>query len=85
MAKDNHITFKPEEAHPAPDLRDRITDKTGRTLNLLSDCNDALLRIAKEPELLNSICDLIVKTGGYPFAWVGYARMDEVPKITSST
>jgi len=81
MAKDNHITFKPEEAHPAPDLRDRITDKTGRTLNLLSDCNDALLRIAKEPELLNSICDLIVKTGGYPFAWVGYARMDEARTI----
>ena len=52
-------------------------NRGGRTLNLLNDCNDALLRIQDEPALLQSVCRLIVETGGYPFAWVGYARMDQ--------
>ena len=52
-------------------------DKTSRTLRLLSDCNDALIRLKDEIQLLHSVCRLIVDKGGYPFAWVGYAGLDE--------
>ena len=81
MAKDNEVTDKPAAARLASLSSDSRTNKSSRPLNLLSDCNDALLRIDDESELLQSVCSLIVKTGGYPFAWVGYARMDAARTI----
>lgn len=81
MTTNNDLTDKPTdksaEISPTPRSTKKIVDKTGRTLRLLGDCNDALLRIQDEPELLHSVCRLIVEKGDYPFAWVGYARRDE--------
>lgn len=76
------MTIKNEVKNkPASESKNRITDKTSRTLKLLSECNDALLRIADESELLHSVCRLIVEIGGYSFTWVGYARHDKEKKI----
>lgn len=47
-----------------------------RALRLLSDCNQTLIHAEEEQHLLDDICQLIIKTGGYPFAWVGYADPD---------
>ncbi len=47
-----------------------------RALRLLSDCNQTLIHAENEEHLLNDICQLIIKTGGYPFAWVAYADPD---------
>ena len=46
--------------------------RLNRTLRLLSDCGDALVRSADEPALLDRICREIVEVGGYRLAWVGY-------------
>lgn len=81
MANNNEVTNDKTGVHPAPESKRTITDKTNRTLKLLSDCNDALVLVREESELLNSICALIVEKGGYPFAWVGYARTDEARTI----
>ena len=54
-----------------------VLHKTIRALRLLSDCNDALIRIKNELELLQSVCNLLDETGGYRYAWVGYALHDE--------
>jgi len=35
------------------------------------------MRATDEPSLLQRICDLVVKVGGYRLAWVGYAEHDE--------
>lgn len=45
-----------------------------RALRTLSACNEALVRTTDEQELLQRICDLIVETGNYRRAWIGYAE-----------
>lgn len=44
-----------------------------RALKTLSGCNSILVRSTDETRLLHDICELIVDTGGYLGAWVGYA------------
>ncbi|HTJ96166.1 MAG TPA: EAL domain-containing protein [Rhodocyclaceae bacterium] len=61
--------------------------RLNRSLRLLSDCNQTLIHTEDENHLLRDICQLIIKTGGYPFAWVGYAQEDKVlrPVATAGT
>ena len=51
--------------------------RSNRQLRMLSDCNQALVRITDEMELLTTICTITVRAGGYRMAWVGYAEQDE--------
>ncbi|MFZ2974231.1 MAG: bacteriohemerythrin [Ferribacterium limneticum] len=51
-------------------------NRLNRALRLLSECNLALVRNDSELELLKDVCRLIVKTGGYMSAWVGYGEHD---------
>lgn len=51
-------------------------NRLNRALRLLSECNLALVRNDSEAQLLNDVCRLIVNTGGYMSAWVGYAEHD---------
>jgi PAS domain S-box-containing protein len=51
--------------------------KVNRTLEMLSDCNQALVRAKREDELLENICRVIAQKGGYPLAWIGYKEQDE--------
>jgi len=44
-----------------------------RALKTLSGCNAILVRATDEPRLLDDICRLIVDTGGYRGAWVGFS------------
>ncbi len=48
--------------------------RANRALKTLSGCNGILVRASDETQLLNDICRLIVDTGGYRSAWVGYAE-----------
>ncbi len=50
--------------------------RANRALRTLSACNEALVRAVSEPELLDSICRLVVEKGGYSMAWVGFADPD---------
>ncbi len=59
----------------ARDISER--KRAERALRALSDCNESLMRATDEPSLLQRICDLVVKVGGYRLAWVGYAEHDE--------
>jgi len=47
-----------------------------RALRLLSLCNQILIHAQDEQKLLDDICRLIVETGGYLMAWVGFAEHD---------
>ncbi len=55
--------------------------RTNRSLQVLSRCNEALMRVEDERELLLEICRLAVDVGGYRMVWVGYARDDEQRSI----
>ncbi len=55
--------------------------RVSRALRTLSACNEALVRAANEPELLNAICRLVVETGGYRLAWVGVPEQDAAKTV----
>ena len=50
--------------------------QTNRALRVLNESNQALVRIDDEPGLLREICRIIVETGQYRMAWVGFAEND---------
>jgi PAS domain S-box-containing protein len=55
---------------------EQALERANRALLTLSACNEAVVHALNEPELLDSICRLIVETGGYRMAWVGFPEND---------
>ena len=51
--------------------------RSHRALQVLNECNHTIVHASTGQELINEICRIIVDTGGYRFAWVGYAQSDE--------
>jgi len=51
--------------------------RTNQILQMLSDCNEAIVRIDDQQQLMQELCRIIVEVGGYPFAWVGLAENDK--------
>ena len=64
-----------------PGDRDHEVNKELRRLNralrALSGCNQALAEASSEQQLLNQICEIIVRVGGYRMAGIAYAGLDE--------
>jgi PAS domain S-box-containing protein len=69
-----------KKAHDELDhkVRERTEElhKANQTLRMISECNEVLVRLADEFELVKEICQIIVRLGGYRMAWVGYAEDD---------
>ena len=55
---------------------DEALGRAIRALKTLSDVNQALVHAENEHDLLNTICQILVETGGYQMAWVGSAESD---------
>lgn len=55
--------------------------RINRALKVLSKCNQELIRASGEKELLQKICRLLIKEGGYRLAWVGYAENDKKKSV----
>ena len=55
--------------------------RLSRALQATSDCNQALIHTHDENKLLQKICSIIVETGGYKMAWVGYAQQNKAKSI----
>jgi hypothetical protein len=47
-----------------------------RTLNVVVECNQALVRATTEQQLLDEMCRILVQRGDHLLAWVGMARRD---------
>ncbi|MEC5160385.1 MULTISPECIES: EAL domain-containing protein [unclassified Janthinobacterium] len=56
--------------------------RSNRALQLLSRCNEALIREGNEAALVERICRIAVDVGGYRMAWVGYANDDAARSIS---
>lgn len=48
--------------------------RASRGLRMISECNEALVRINTIAELIATICRLIVQHGGYCMSWIGLAE-----------
>jgi two-component system, NtrC family, sensor kinase len=55
-------------------LAEETLQQKTRFLFMLSNCNQALVRITDENELLQEICRICVENGYYRMAWAGYAE-----------
>jgi diguanylate cyclase (GGDEF)-like protein len=55
--------------------------QVARALRALSAGNRTLLREQAEPELIQAMCDVAVRQGGYPLAVVYYAASDEEKSV----
>jgi len=51
--------------------------RLNRALRALSACNQALAQAGSEQDLLDQICEIIVRLGGYRMAGIAYAEQDE--------
>ncbi len=47
---------------------------TNRTLRVLSECNQALVRARSATELMDSMCQILVEKGGFSLVWIGMAE-----------
>ena len=63
------------------DAADRALTRANRALTVLSSGNRAMLKASDEQALLDEMCGVIVKAGGYTMAWVGYLDEDEARTI----
>lgn len=50
--------------------------RSNRMLDTLTKCNETLVRAENEPDLLHSLCRIIIEKGGYRMAWIGLAEND---------
>lgn len=55
--------------------------QVNRALQTLSECNQALVRAKDESTLLQDICQIITKFGGYHSAWIGNAEQDQAKTV----
>ncbi len=55
--------------------------RSHRALQMLSSCNEMLIRVSDESALLSEVCRLAVEVGGYRMAWAGYSAENPEPRI----
>jgi len=55
--------------------------KLNRALRMVGEINQMLIHVTDEIDLLSEACRIIVETGGYRLAWVGYVKHDEAKTI----
>ncbi len=55
--------------------------RSNRALQATQACGKAIIHTGDEQRLLERICSIMVQTGGYRFAWIGYARDDSYKSI----
>lgn len=55
-------------------------DKSQRALAVLSEGNHILVHAKDEKELLNNVCKMIVRKGGYTIAWIGFVDNNDKNK-----
>ena len=53
---------------------EQLLRRANRTLQIIRDCHEAMLRAGSERELLDAICRIIVQSGGERMAWVACAE-----------
>jgi PAS domain S-box-containing protein len=73
---------RPARLVMASDVTARLTaerelTRIGRAQAMLGRCNEAVIHAAQRQTLLDAVCRIVVETGGYRMAWIGFAEEDE--------
>jgi PAS domain S-box-containing protein len=78
------ITERKKMEHQLKSLNESLENKVQnrtRLYRMLSDCNQALVTAIDELTLIQTICEIIVNSGGYLTSWVGYAERDQTKSV----
>lgn len=54
---------------------------SNRTLRVLSECNQALVRARSASELMDSMCQILVEKGGFDLAWIGMVEASGAQRV----
>ena len=57
-------------------------DRATRAARVFAECSHARIHARDEAHLLRELCRIVVDTGGYVQAYVGYASDDELKPVT---
>jgi signal transduction histidine kinase len=68
---------KMQNAHKTKEQLIKELRRANRSLKMLSACNHSLIHAENVATLLDSVCQIIVKDGGYKLAWVGLKEKDK--------
>jgi PAS domain S-box-containing protein/putative nucleotidyltransferase with HDIG domain len=60
---------------------EREQQRLTRRLAMLSECNQSLIRMDRDEDLLRAICKTIVQLGDYRYAWIGMAQEAGLHKV----
>lgn len=52
---------------------ERELARISRAQSMLGRCNEAVIHAAQRQPLLDAVCRIVVETGGYRMAWIGFA------------
>jgi PAS domain S-box-containing protein len=80
-----HVQEQLQKAHDQ--LEEKVQQRTidlqraNRMLLMVSMCDQALVQISDELELMQVICQIIQDEGGYPLVWVGLAEQDAARSV----
>jgi PAS domain S-box-containing protein len=78
ITEQKHIQEALKRAHDELEekvqVRTNDLQKANRMLLMVSACDQALVQIVDEKELISVICQIIQDEGGYPLVWVGLMR-----------
>jgi PAS domain S-box-containing protein len=55
--------------------------QVNRALSVLNECNETLVHAEEEAGFLQQMCEIIVNTGEYRMAWIGFAEQDDARSI----
>ncbi len=58
-------------------LAEQKLRRTNQALRLLSQCNQALVRVFDEKSFLEEVCRILVQEGEYSFVWIAYCRQED--------
>ena len=56
-------------------------NRANRALRVLSQTNEAIIRATDEAAFLKQVCRILVSSGGYRLAWIGFAEHDRAKTI----
>ena len=76
-AKYEETTVALKKENAVRKRKERELRRTNRLLRVVTECNQALEHAKSESELVTWICEVMVFTGGYQFAWIGALNPDQ--------
>ncbi len=76
------LSFQPLLNHIEKRQRaEQALRQVNRALLVLNECNQALVHAEEEDAFLRQMCEIIVNTGEYRMAWIGFAEQDQARSI----